>query len=63
MDRGSFVYEIETNIFYKDIAEDLEARFDIMRYSIDDYRLPPVKNKNVTAMMKDKLGENHDTVC
>ena len=63
MDRGSFVYEIETNIFYKDIVQNLEARFDMMRYLIDDYRLPPMKKKNVIAMMKDKLGENHDRVC
>ena len=63
MDRGSFMYEIETNIFYKDIVQNLEARFDMMRYLIDDYRLPPMKKKNVIAMMKDKLGENHDRVC
>lgn len=63
MDRGSFVCEIETNIFYKDIVQNLEARFDMMRYLIDDYRLPPMKKKNVIAMMKDKLGENHDRVC
>ena len=31
MDTGSFVYEIETEDFYRDIANDVEKRFDYER--------------------------------
>ena len=33
MDTDSFVYEIETEDFYRDIAKDLEKRFDTSGYS------------------------------
>ena len=36
MDADSLVYEIETEAFYKDIANDVETRFDTSRYSKDD---------------------------
>ena len=46
MDTDSFVYEIETKDFYKDIAKDVEKMFDTSRYSKDDNRpLPTGKNK------------------
>ena len=45
---------IETEDFYKDIAEDVEKRFDTSGYR---YRpLPVGKNNKVTGLMKDKLG-------
>ena len=54
MDTDSFVYDIETKDFYKDIAEDVETRFDTSGYC---YRpLPVGKNKKVIGLMKDELG-------
>ena len=53
MDTDSFVYEVETEAFYRDIAEDVERRFD----SKDEKRpLPMIKNKKVIGLMKDELG-------
>ena len=46
MDTGSFVYEIETEDFYTDIAKDVETKFDTSRSSKDDMRSLPIgKNK------------------
>ena len=46
MDTDSFVYEIETEDFHRDIAKDMEKRFDTSGYSKDDNRpLPIGKNK------------------
>ena len=57
MDTDSFVYEIETEDFYRDIAKDVEKRFDTSGYSKDENRpLPIGKNKKVIGLMKDKLG-------
>ena len=57
MDTDSFVYEIETEDFYRDIAKDAETKFDTSGYSKDDNKpLPTGKNKKVTGMMKDELG-------
>ena len=54
MDTDSLVYDIETEDFYKDIAEDVEERFDISGYC--DRPLPVGKNKKVIGLMKDELG-------
>ena len=55
MDTDSFVYEIETEDFYRDIEEDVEARFDTSGYSEDDKRpLPIGKNKKIIGLMKDE---------
>ena len=56
MDTDSLIYEIKTEDFYRDIAEDVEARFDTSNYPEDDTRLPVGKNKKVLGMMKDDLG-------
>ena len=57
MNTDSFAYEIETEYFYKDIAGEVEMRFDISRYSKDDSRpLQIRKKKKVIGMMKDELG-------
>ena len=61
MDTDSFVYEIETENFYKDIAKDVEKRFDASGYSKDDTieknkkGLPIGKNKKFIGMIKDEL--------
>ena len=57
MDTDSFVYVIDIEDFYKDIAKDVEKRFDTSGYSKDDKRpLPIGKNKKKIGLMKDELG-------
>ena len=57
MDTESFVYEIETEDFYRDIAKDVEKRLDTSGYSKDENRpLPIAENKKVIGLMKDELG-------
>ena len=54
MDTDSFVCDIETEDFYKDIAGDVETRFDTSGYC--DRPLPVGRNKKVIGLMKDELG-------
>ena len=55
MDTDSFVMHIKTNDFYKDIAGDVENRFDTSNYEANR-PLPTGKNKKVIGLMKDELG-------
>ena len=55
MDTDSFVINIKTNDFYKDIANDVEKRFDTSNYEVNR-PLPTGKNKKVIGLMKDELG-------
>ena len=55
MDTDSLIYSIETKDFYKDIANDVEYRFDTSGYPNDGLRpLPIGKNKKVIGLMKDE---------
>ena len=45
MDTDSIAYEIETEDFYRDIANDVKKRFDTNGYSKDDNRSPIEENK------------------
>ena len=54
MDTDSFIMNITTNDFYKDISNDVENRFDISNYEVNR-PLPTGKNKKVIGLMKDKL--------
>ena len=57
MDTDSFTINIETEDFYKDIANDVERRFDTYNYDKNDKRPPPIgKNKKVIGLFKDGLG-------
>ena len=62
MDTDSFVMHIKTNNFYKDIASDVENRFDTSNYEVNTSEttacrpLPTGKNKKVIGLMKDELG-------
>ena len=56
MDTDSLVYKIKMEDFYKDIAEDVEARFNTSGYILDR-PLPIGKNKKVIGLMKDELGD------
>ena len=51
MDTDSFIIHIKTKDFYKDIADDLEKRYDTSRYEVDR---PLQKGIN-----KNKLSESH----
>ena len=55
MDTDSFIMHIKTEDFYKDIADDVEKRFDTSNYEIN-IPLPIGKNKKVIGVMKDELG-------
>ena len=55
MDMDSLIYDIETEDFYKDIAEDVKDRFDTSGYN-PDRPLPVGLNKKVIGLMKDELG-------
>ena len=56
MDTDSLVYDIKTEDFYEDIANDVEARFNTSDYSKTDFRpLPIGLNKKVIGLMKDEL--------
>ena len=55
MDTDSFVMNIKTNDFYKDIANDVEKRFDTSNYEVNR-PLPTGKKKKVIGLMKDELG-------
>ena len=56
-DTDSLVYDIKTEDFYEDIANDVEARFDTSGYSKTDFRpLPIGLNKKVIGLKKDELG-------
>ena len=54
MDTDSFILHIKTEDFYKDIADDVEKRFDISNYEVNR-PLPTGKNKKVIRLMKDEL--------
>ena len=55
MDTDSFIMHIKTEGFYKDIANDVEKRFDTSNYEVDRPLLTG-KNKKVIGLMKDELG-------
>ena len=55
MDTDSFIMNIKTNYFYKDISNDVENRFDTSNYEVNR-PLPIGKNKKTIGLMKDELG-------
>ena len=55
MDKDGFIVPVKTDCIYKDIAEDVEKRFDTSNFEIDR----PItigKNKTLIGLMKDELG-------
>ena len=64
MGTDSFIMNIKTNDFYKDIANDVGNRFDTSNYEVNTSEtsalarrpLPTGKNKKIIGLMKDKLG-------
>ena len=54
MDTDGFIVHVKTDNIYKDIAEDVETRFDTSNFEIHR-PLPKGKNKKVVGLMKDEL--------
>ena len=55
MNTDSFIMHNKTEDFYKDIADDVEKKYDTSNYTVER-SLPMGKNKKVICMMKDELG-------
>ena len=55
MDTDSLVYDIQTEDFYADIADEVIESFDTSDYDVAR-PLPMGNNKKFIGMMKDKLG-------
>ena len=55
MDTDSFLVYIKTDDTYKNIAEDVETRFDTLNYELDR-PLPKGKNKKLIGLTKEELG-------
>ena len=55
MDTRSFIVYAKTDDIYKDIAEDVEIRFDTSNFEIDR-PLPKGRNRKVIRLMEDELG-------
>ena len=55
MDTDSFIMNIKTEYFYRDIANDVGKRFDTSNYEVDR-PLSTGKNEKVIELMKDELG-------
>ena len=55
MGTDSFVMNIKTKDFYKDISSDVDKRFDTSNYEVNR-PLPTGKNKKVIGLIKDALG-------
>ena len=55
MDTDSFIVYVNIKDIYKDIAEDVETRFDTSNFELH-IPLPNEKNKKVIGLMKDGLG-------
>ena len=51
MDTGSFIVQIKTDDIYKDIAEDVETRFDTSKFE-SDRPLPKRKKKKLIGLIK-----------
>ena len=56
IDTDSFIIHVETEDFYKDIADDVNERFDTSGYNKEDNRPLPIGiNKKVIGMFKNEL--------
>ena len=55
MDADSIIVHVKIDNIYKDIAENVETRFDTRNNELDR-PLPTGKNKKLIGLMKDELG-------
>ena len=68
MDTDSFTVYIKTDHIYKDVAEDVESRFDTSNYELD-IPLPKGKNKKINwinqrsnELIKKKIDIDRDSI-
>ena len=54
MNTGSLIVHVKTEDIYKDIAEDVETRFDASNFELDR-PLDKGENKKVIRLMKDEI--------
>ena len=54
--QNCFIVIIKTDDIYKDIADDVETKFDTSNYELDK-PLPKGKNKKVIGLIKYELGK------
>ena len=52
IDTDSCIFHVKTDDIYKDVAKEVETRFDTSNFEIDR-PLPNGKNKKVSGLMKD----------
>ena len=57
MDTDSLIFQVKTEDFYKNIADDVEKRFDTSNYEVNR-PLPTGINEKVIGLMKDELRGN-----
>ena len=56
-DTDSLACDIETGDYYKDISDDVQARFNTSEFDVDHPCIIPTNvNKKIIGMMKDKTG-------
>ena len=55
MDTDSFIMHSKTDDSYKDIADDVEKKYNTSNYTVER-PLPMGNNKNIIGLMKDELG-------
>ena len=55
MDTDSFIVHVKTDDIYKDIAEDVETKFEMLNFE-KDRPLPKGKTKQVIGLINDELG-------
>ena len=57
MDTDSFIINIKTENFYRDVANDAKEWYDTSNYDENDKRTFPIgENKKVISLFKDELG-------
>ena len=56
MDKDNFFVHVKTDDIYKDIAEDVDTRFDTSNFERDKPLPRGQKIKKVTGLMNDELG-------
>ena len=63
IDTHSYIVHVKADDIYKDIAEDLETRFDTSDFELDRSFTEEI-NKKVIELIKDELGgKNHEKIC
>ena len=64
IDTDNFIVHVKTDYIYKDIAENVETRFDTLNFEIER-PLPKRKNEKAIGLMKDELGGRimYERVC